>query len=136
MCGISGFLEDRVRENRREILARMTCSLRHRGPDEEGYFLDDQIGLGVRRLRVVDLRTGQQPMATADAAVRVVQNGEVYNFRALRTRLQSLGHQFRTESDTEVIAHAYAEYGDRCVEHLDGMFAFAVWDAARRLLFL
>ncbi|HEV8439044.1 MAG TPA: asparagine synthase (glutamine-hydrolyzing) [Methylomirabilota bacterium] len=134
MCGIAGFLEHGSREQRREILGRMTDRLRHRGPDEEGLYLDDAVGLGVRRLRVVDLLTGQQPMATSDGAVRVVQNGEIYNFRALRERLERLGHRFRTESDTEVIACAYAEYGDKCVEHLDGMFAFAVWDAAQQVL--
>ena len=136
MCGITGFLEHGTRENRRDILGRMTGSLRHRGPDEEGFFLDAHVGLGVRRLSVVDLRTGQQPMATEDGSVRVVQNGEIYNFRELRDRLRRLGHRFRTESDTEVIACAYAAYGDKCVEHLDGMFAFALWDAAQQVLFL
>jgi asparagine synthase (glutamine-hydrolysing) len=136
MCGITGFLEDRVREDRGVILERMTSSLRHRGPDEEGAYLDAHVALGVRRLAVVDLVTGRQPMAAGEGALRVVQNGEIYNFRALRARLEQLGHRFRTESDTEVIGAAYAEYGDKCVEHLDGMFAFAVWDTARQVLFL
>jgi len=136
MCGIAGFLDQRATYDRAEVLARMTRSLRHRGPDEHGVFLDAHVGLGVQRLRVVDLRTGQQPMATEDGAVRVVQNGEIYNFRELRERLGRLGQRFRTESDTEAIARAYAEYGDKCVDHLDGMFAFAVWDSAQQVLLL
>src|SRR5712692_2140129 len=136
MCGIAGFLDQRAAYDRGEVLARMTRTLRHRGPDEEGVFLDAHVGLGVQRLRVVDLRTGQQPMATEDGAVRVVQNGEIYNFRALREQLTRPGQRFRTESDTETIARAYAEYGDKCVEYLDGMFAFAVWDSAQQVLLL
>src|SRR5262249_35768869 len=131
-----GFLERAERRDRREILARMTARLRHRGPDEEGLTTDGPIALGARRLRVLDLVSGQQPMSTADGAALVVQNGELYNFRTLRDRLRALGHRFRTESDTEVIGCAYAEYGDKCVDHLDGMFAFAVWDAARQILLL
>jgi asparagine synthase (glutamine-hydrolysing) len=114
----------------------MTDRVRHRGPDEEGFYLDGPVALGVRRLRVMDLLTGQQPMATADGTAVVIQNGEIYNFRTLRRELERLGHRLRTESDTEVIAYAYAEYGDKCVEHLDGMFAFAVWDTAQQVLFL
>ena len=136
MCGIAGFLDHRTSYDRADVLARMTRSLHHRGPDEEGAFLDAHVGLGVQRLRVVDLRTGQQPMATEDGAVRVVQNGEIYNFRDLRGELARLGQRFRTESDTEVILRAYAEHGDKCVDHLDGMFAFAVWDAAQQTLLL
>ena len=136
MCGITGFLEHGMRADRREILARMTDRVRHRGPDEEGFYLDGPVALGVRRLRVVDLLTGQQPMATADGAAVVIQNGEIYNFRALRRELEGLGHRVRTESDTEVIASAYTEYGDKCVERLDGMFAFAIWDTVQQKLFL
>jgi asparagine synthase (glutamine-hydrolysing) len=136
MCGIAGFLAHGAGPSRREVLTRMTRTLRHRGPDEEGVVLDGPVGLGARRLRVMDLRTGQQPMAVDDGAVRVVQNGEIYNFRELRGRLERLGHRFRTESDTEVIARAYVEWGDKCVDHLDGMFAFAVWDALQQVLLL
>ena len=136
MCGIAGFLDHRMSYDRADVLARMTRSLRHRGPDEEGAFLDAHVGLGVQRLRVVDLRTGQQPMATEDGTIRVVQNGEIYNFRELRDELARLGQRFRTESDTEVILRAYAEHGDKCADHLDGMFAFAVWDAAQQTLLL
>jgi asparagine synthase (glutamine-hydrolysing) len=136
MCGITGFLDHATRENRRQILCRMTRSLAHRGPDDEGLLLDAEVGLGARRLSVVDLRTGRQPMVAADGAIAVVQNGEIYNFRTLRAELERLGQRFRTESDTEVIACAYAEYGDKCVTRLDGMFAFAVWDPAQRVLLL
>jgi asparagine synthase (glutamine-hydrolysing) len=114
----------------------MTAALRHRGPDEEGHYLDARVGLGARRLAVVDLATGQQPMSVGGGTLHVVQNGEIYNFRALRSRLEQLGHRFRTESDTEVIGAAYAEYGDKCVDHLEGMFALAVWDSAQQTLFL
>ncbi|HYB41904.1 MAG TPA: asparagine synthase (glutamine-hydrolyzing), partial [Candidatus Methylomirabilis sp.] len=136
MCGIAGFLDHRPREDRREILARMTERLRHRGPDEEGFHVDDHVALGARRLCVIDLRTGQQPVATADGEIRVVHNGEIYGFRALRAELERLGHRFQTESDTEVIACAYAEYGDKCISRLDGMFAFAIWDAGQQVLLL
>src|SRR5215475_12199583 len=108
MCGIAGFLDHRTTCDRAEVLARMTRSLRHRGPDEDGVFLDAHVGLGVQRLRVVDLVTGQQPMATEDGAIHVIQNGEIYNFRSLRGALRRLGQPFRTESDTEAIARAYA----------------------------
>jgi asparagine synthase (glutamine-hydrolysing) len=114
----------------------MLDSLRHRGPDDEGTHLDPHLALGARRLSVIDLRTGRQPISNEDGSVWVVQNGEIYNYRTLRERLQGLGHRFRTESDTEVIAHAYEEYGDDFISHLDGMFALAVWDVAARTLTL
>src|SRR6266446_3980064 len=136
MCGIAGFLDGGGGRDRREILARMTESLRHRGPDEDGFYVDPHAGFGVRRLRVIDLQSGRQPISNEAGTVIVVHNGEIYNFRALRERLARLGHRFRTESDTEVIAHAYVEYGDECVSHLDGMFAFAVWDSSQQTLLL
>lgn len=136
MCGIAGFLGNGVRADGRKTVHRMTDSLRHRGPDDEGFYLDEHAALGVRRLSVIDLRTGRQPIPNEDGTIWVVQNGEIYNFQVLRERLQRFGHQFRTASDTEVLAHAYEEYGEDCVSHLDGMFAFAVWDAARRVLLL
>ena len=136
MCGIAGFIESGAREQRAAVLGRMTASLRHRGPDDEGHYLDDLAALGVRRLSVIDLQHGHQPMSGERDGICVVQNGEIYNFQALRARLEGLGHRFRTESDTEVIAHAYEEYGDACVSHLEGMFALAVWDAAQQTLLL
>jgi asparagine synthase (glutamine-hydrolysing) len=114
----------------------MMDSLRHRGPDDEGTYVDDQVALGVRRLAVIDLATGRQPIANEDGTVHVVLNGEIYNFPHLRERLERRGHRFRTRSDAEVIVHAYEDAGEDCVRELDGMFAFALWDAARGRLLL
>jgi asparagine synthase (glutamine-hydrolysing) len=136
MCGIAGFVVNRPRESRREVLGRMTATLRHRGPDEEGACVDDHVALGVRRLAVIDPTGGQQPIANEDGTIQVVLNGEIYNFAALRDRLERRGHRFRTRSDAEVIVHAYEESGAECVRDLDGMFAFALWDASRQNLLL
>ena len=136
MCGIAGFVVNRVRDGRREILRRMTATLRHRGPDDEGAYVDGQVALGARRLAVIDLATGQQPIANEDGTIRVVLNGEIYNFADLRGRLERRGHRFSTRSDAEVIVHAYEEAGEACVRDLDGMFAFALWDASRQTLLL
>jgi len=136
MCGIAGFAVDRAREGRREVLRRMTAALRHRGPDDEGAYVDDHVALGVRRLAVIDLTGGQQPIANEDGTIRVVLNGEIYNFADLRDRLERRGHRFRTCSDAEVIVHAYEESGAECVRDLDGMFAFALWDGSRQNLLL
>lgn len=136
MCGIAGFMVAAGARDQRETLRRMTDLLRHRGPDDEGFYLDDHAALGARRLAVIDPGTGRQPISNEDATVWVVQNGEIYNFSDLRGRLEGRGHLFRTRSDTEVIVHAYEEYGDDCVSHLDGMFALAVWDAVQRSVLL
>src|SRR5262245_568787 len=136
MCGIAGFFVNGRTEEARRTLGRMTDSLRHRGPDDEGFHIDDQIALGARRLSIIDLETGQQPLANEDGTVHVIQNGEIYNFPDLRRRLERHGHRFRTRSDTEVIAHAYEVYGDDCVAQLDGMFALAIWDTSGRRLLL
>src|SRR6266446_3766060 len=136
MCGIAGFVVNRPRENRREVLSRMTEALRHRGPDDEGAYVDDHVALGVRRLAVIDPAGGRQPIANEDGTIQVVLNGEIYNFAALRDRLERRGHRFRTRSDAEVIVHAYEESGAECVRDLDGMFAFALWDGSRQSLLL
>jgi asparagine synthase (glutamine-hydrolysing) len=136
MCGIAGFLGDGDRGVRQGIVHRMTRSVRHRGPDDEGFYLHESLALGSRRLSVIDPSTGRQPISNEDETVWVVHNGEIYNFQELRARLEGHGHRFRTASDTEVIAHAYEQYGEDCVAHLDGMFAFAVWDVTRRTLLL
>jgi asparagine synthase (glutamine-hydrolysing) len=132
MCGITGMvgLADR------ELLARMTATLRHRGPDADGLQLGEGWGLGHRRLSIIDLEGGAQPMASADGSCWVSYNGEIYNFRALRAELQARGHAFSTRSDTEVLLAAYREWGDACVEHFLGMFAFGLWDGPRRRLLL
>jgi asparagine synthase (glutamine-hydrolysing) len=136
MCGITGFVSHQSLANARATVERMTATLVHRGPDDQGTYVDRDTALGVRRLGVIDLDTGHQPMSNEDGTVWVVQNGEIYNFSALRDRLRRLGHVFRTRSDTEVIVHAYEAYGEDCVSHLDGMFAFALWDTRQRTLLL
>ena len=106
----------------------MTGTLAHRGPDGEDFFFDDQVALGHRRLSIIDIAAGTQPMSNEDGTVWTIFNGEIYNHRDLRTELSSKGHRFRTQCDTEVIVHAFEEYGAGCVERLAGMFAFAVYD--------
>jgi asparagine synthase (glutamine-hydrolysing) len=115
---------------------QMLDTIRHRGPDGEGTYVSGQVGLGHRRLSIIDLSTGQQPLANEDGTVWIVFNGEIYNYQGLRSELLTRGHVFRTQSDTEVIVHLYEEYGEACVEKLRGMFAFAIWDDRRKLLFI
>jgi asparagine synthase (glutamine-hydrolysing) len=137
MCGIYGVVSaspDRIVDT--TVLSRMGQVLRHRGPDDEGYRFNEQAGLGIRRLSIIDLVTGQQPVVNEDNSIWLVFNGEIYNYRELRGTLERRGHVFASNSDTEVIVHAYEEYGDHCVEHFNGMFAFAVWDTVQRRLFL
>jgi asparagine synthase (glutamine-hydrolysing) len=136
MCGIAGrFNFDLSRPVDARVLTAMTDSIAHRGPDSAGFYRAPGIGLGHRRLSIIDLVTGDQPLANEDGQVQVVFNGEIYNFAEVRSELLSLGHRFRTSSDTEIIVHGYEEWGERCVERFRGMFAFAVWDArACRLL--
>ncbi len=110
--------------------------LEHRGPDSRGVFLDGNVGLGVQRLAIIDLETGDQPIFNEDRSIVVVQNGEIYNYRELRNSLLRAGHRFATHSDTEVIVHLYEENGDDCVTMLRGMFAFALWDIRRQRLLL
>jgi len=118
------------------VLARMNEAIRHRGPDEEGSYLHESVGLAMRRLAIIDLKSGQQPMHNADRTAWIVFNGEIYNYKEVRTQLEKRGHRFQTDCDTEVIVHAYDEYGADCPKHLRGMFAFAIWDARREELFL
>ncbi|HET7694274.1 MAG TPA: asparagine synthase (glutamine-hydrolyzing) [Vicinamibacterales bacterium] len=136
MCGIAGrFNFDPLRPLDRGVLQAMTDVVAHRGPDASGYHLAPGIGLGHRRLSIIDLSTGDQPLANEDGTVWTVFNGEIYNFAEVRAELTALGHRFRTGSDTEIIVHGYEQWGERCVERFRGMFAFAVWDAkARRLM--
>jgi asparagine synthase (glutamine-hydrolysing) len=137
MCGIAGIVKLDPREAVEEAcLARMRDVLRHRGPDGEGLLIDGPVGLGMRRLAIVDVAGGHQPMANEDESVWIVYNGEIYNHTALRSELLARGHRYRTQSDTETILHLYEEDGERCVERLQGMFAFAIWDRARRRLLL
>src|SRR5260370_13482240 len=136
MCGIVGIVKfngDVVDEAR---LKRMRDVLRHRGRDGEGLWIEGPVGLGHRRLAIVDVAGGHQPLANEDESVWIVYNGEIYNHAALRPGLEARGHQYRTRSDTETILHLYEEEGERCVERLQGMFSFAVWDRARRRILL
>ncbi len=136
MCGIAGQVrrDDGLVDAR--VLDRMCAAIVHRGPDSRGAHIDGVVGLGIQRLRVIDLATGDQPVYNEDRSVVVVMNGEIYNFRDLRDRLERSGHRFSTQSDTEVIVHLYEEQGPALVHALAGMFAFAVWDARRRRLLL
>src|SRR6185437_7514615 len=137
MCGITGIFDTRGRrELDRATLVRMNESQHHRGPDEVGLHVEPGLGLGHRRLSIIDLSTGQQPLYNADRSVCIVYNGEVYNYRELIAELTALGYRFQTKSDTEAIVHAWEEWGEECVTHLRGMFAFALWDAKRDTLFL
>jgi asparagine synthase (glutamine-hydrolysing) len=128
MCGICGAIDWSGSGEATSLVRRMTPTMRHRGPDDEGYLTSESLALGMRRLSIIDLATGHQPIFNEDGSVGVVVNGEIYNYRELTDQLCDRGHSFNTRSDSEVIAHAYEEWGPDCVEHLQGMFAFAVYD--------
>jgi len=137
MCGIVGVFDSTGRRPvDRDLLVRMNESQHHRGPDETGVFVGAGVGLGHKRLSIIDLATGQQPLYNEDRSVVVVFNGEIYNYRDLIPELTKLGHRFHTRSDTEVIVHAWEQWGEQCVERFRGMFAFALWDENKQTLFL
>ena len=132
MCGIAGILgiDDK------ELVKKMVNAIKHRGPDEEGYYVDENLTMGMCRLSIIDLKGGSQPIYNEEGDIVVIQNGEIYNYRELREELEEKGHKFYTNSDTEVIIHAYEEYGFDCLNKLNGMFAIAIWDSNKRRLFL
>src|SRR5689334_23957611 len=137
MCGIAGALyAEASRPVGRGVLKAMGDSIAHRGPDAEGSWEEPGVGLVHRRLSIIDLAGGDQPIGNEDGSVQVVFNGEIYNYRGLRADLEARGHRFRTRSDTEVLVHLYEEEGERLVERLRGMFAFALWDRRERRLLL
>ncbi len=136
MCGICGYINGPDRPADREVVAAMNDRLRRRGPDDEGFFVQGPVALGMRRLAIIDLDTGQQPISNEDDSIWVILNGEIYNFPDLRPMLEARGHVFRTRSDTEVIVHLYEDHGDAFVDHLNGMFAIAIWDGRNRRLVL
>jgi asparagine synthase (glutamine-hydrolysing) len=137
MCGFCGVLNlDGQAPVDREELAAMTATLTHRGPDDLGHYLSGPVGLGHRRLSIIDLATGHQPLSNEDGSIWIVYNGELYNYPEMRADLEKAGHRFATQSDTEVVVHAYEEYGAQCLKAMNGMFAFALWDGPRRRLFL
>src|SRR6266436_3482324 len=137
MCGICGIYEYKTQKPvDQQILDNMLQVLHHRGPDDAGSFLDRDLSIGMRRLSIIDLNGGKQPISNEDGTVVTVFNGEIYNYRSLREDLECRGHVLSTESDTEVIVHLYEEFGEQCVQHLRGMFGFAVWDKRKRQLLL
>jgi asparagine synthase (glutamine-hydrolysing) len=136
MCGIAGLLSLGGKPVFKDELQAMCDAIVHRGPDDAGYYVQDRVALGMRRLSIIDLATGHQPVHNEDGSVWVVFNGEIYNFKTLRTSLERQGHRFYTGTDTEVIVHLYEQYGERCVEQMRGMFAFAIWDERRKTLLL
>ena len=141
MCGICGLIDYRNSfSNGEEALLRMRDAMMHRGPDDGGLYVNKRglfAGLGHRRLSIIDLSSaGKQPMANEDGSIQLVLNGEIYNYHELRERLKKSGHLFKSNTDTEVVVHLYEEYGRECVNLLRGMFAFAVWDNKKNVLFL
>ncbi|GAA0818092.1 amidotransferase 1, exosortase A system-associated [Colwellia asteriadis] len=142
MCGITGFLHLAAEKSlteasvNQQLLAQMNQAQFHRGPDEGGEYLDEHVALGHRRLSIIDLSTGQQPMASDDGNYVLIFNGEIYNFKDTRIELEQLGHVFHSHSDTEVILHAYMQWGSACVDKLQGMFTFAIWDKQAKTLFI
>ena len=137
MCGITGIFDTKAKRSiDQALLARMNDSQHHRGPDQDGLHIEDGVGLGHRRLSIIDLSSGKQPLYNEDETVVVVYNGEIYNFQELAQELQAAGHTFRTRCDTEVIVHAWEQWGTACVERFRGMFAFAVWDRNKNTLFM
>ena len=136
MCGIVGIVRNDGKPVDEQLLARMNDAIRHRGPDEDGFYVNGSVGLAMRRLAIIDLKSGQQPIHNRDRSAWIVFNGEIYNYLELREKLEKLGHTFYTNSDTEAIVHAYDQYGVDCPKHLRGMFVFAIWDERTQELFL
>lgn len=139
MCGITGFIskdKDSPVEPRAALLDRMCASIVYRGPDEQGTVVRGRAALGMRRLSIIDIKSGQQPIYNEDGNLAIVFNGEIYNFQDIRAELESLGHRFKTKSDTEAIVHAYEEFGEGCLKKLRGMFAFAIWNFSDESLFI
>ena len=135
MCGIAGFV-DKTIKNKKKVIKDMAERIKYRGPDGEGYFIDDEVALAHRRLAIIDLSSGGQPQYNEDNSLVIVFNGEIYNFVELKEELIKAGHKFRNKSDTEVIIHGYEEWGTEVTKHLRGMFAFAIWDTRQKTLFI
>src|ERR1035437_6074551 len=136
MCGITGTIYfDKERNINPSVLKNMSDAIYHRGPDDEGFYINRNVGLGFRRLSIIDLKTGHQPLANGNDTIHIVFNGEIYNYLETRQILQKKGYVFKTATDTEVIVHLYEEYGVDCLKYLRGMFAFAIWDNNKQQLF-
>jgi asparagine synthase (glutamine-hydrolysing) len=137
MCGITGILNLNYPARIEEMsLRQMLALLRHRGPDQFGIYIDDWVGMGSARLSIIDLGGGQQPISNEDGTLWIVFNGEIFNYVELRPQLEALGHQFSTQTDTEVILHLFEEFGPDCLNRLNGQFSIAIWDTCNRSLFL
>jgi asparagine synthase (glutamine-hydrolysing) len=136
MCGIVGIVRNDGKPVDEQLLSRMNNAIRHRGPDDDGFYVNGSVGLAMRRLAIIDLKSGAQPIHNQDRSSWIVFNGEIYNYLELREKLEKLGHTFYTNSDTEAIVHAYDQYGTDCPKHLRGMFAFAIWNERTQELFL
>ena len=136
MCGICGVFDFRGGAVQRDLVRKMSNAIRHRGPDGEGLYVCGQIGFGHRRLSIIDLQGGNQPITNEDDSMAIIFNGEIYNFVELREELEKNGHVFKTRSDTEVILHGYEEWGIDCLNHFNGIFAFAIWDQKQKRLFI
>src|SRR5262245_56429051 len=136
MCGIHGIYKLDGGRAPVEALARMAAVTVHRGPDDEGVHADGRCAIGMRRLSIIDVAGGHQPITNHDNSLAVVCNGEIYNFRELRRELERYGHRFKTNADSEVVMHGYAQWGERLLDHLNGMFGFALWDARQQVLLI
>ena len=136
MCGIVGIVNTNARGVDEALLSRMCDAIAHRGPDDDGFYVNGRVGLGMRRLAIIDVAGGQQPIHNHDRTAWIVFNGEIYNYLELRRDLEKEGYRFYTNSDTEAIVHAYDRYGTDCPKYLRGMFAFAIWDERKQELFL
>jgi len=138
MCGIAGWTNlnaNKLSQNHSEAVLHQMCErMKHRGPDSEGLWMDESVALGMRRLSIIDLHTGEQPVYSEDKSVVAVMNGELYNFREVRRDLEKRGHRFETQTDTEILPHLYEEYGEQMLEHFSGMFVFALWDKRKQKL--
>jgi asparagine synthase (glutamine-hydrolysing) len=132
MCGIAGYFGS----GNPKLLEKMLTFIRHRGPDAEGTFFSGHVGLGIRRLAIVDVDHGNQPIHNEEKTLWIVYNGEIYNFQNVKNELVKLGHSFYTDTDTEILLHAYEEWNQECLKLLNGMFAFAIWDTKKKRLFL
>ena len=133
MCGIAGYV-DYNHQPQKHLVAKMLQEIAYRGPDQTGIYIEENVALGIQRLSIIDLKTGNQPMQNSDKTITVVFNGEIYNFLELKQSLKEKGHKFKTKSDTEVLIHAYKAYGFEMPKYLKGMFAFAIWDKKKNLI--
>ena len=140
MCGIAGWANldsNKPSQNNGEAVLHQMCErMKHRGPDSEGLWTGESVALGMRRLSIIDLHTGEQPVYSEDKSIVVVMNGELYNFREVRSDLEKRGHKFETQTDAEILPHLYEEYGEAMLEHISGMFAFALWDKRKQKLLI